>query len=331
MDRVPKTMRELLLEGCRKPYVCRTDLPVPSPGPGEVLLRVKAAGFCHSEMVHYEMGDVSGRKYFTYSNLAQNSFPGGKAPVIPGHENVGVVVTIGEGVTEFKIGDRVGTTLFRQTCGASLSLNAKMIEYISIGYQVTDVCKSGTTNLCDTRENAGINSDGGFTEYMRVHMNWTVPLPDEMPFATAAPLMCADPTIYNSIIRAGKPKGSVTAIMGAGGLGYLSVQFAKAMGYKVAAVETRQPPTELLHTLPPHLIINPRDDVEKALASVSSSFSGAPGSNPVQLQRCHIQGHGDCSRNAEPETQTKGDGGFGYLVKDYHDPGLKGRLVLMVE
>jgi propanol-preferring alcohol dehydrogenase len=120
-------------------------------------------------------------------------------------------VALGQGVTEFKIGDRVGTTLFRQTCGKC------------------DVCTAGTSNLCDTRENAGINSDGGMAEYMRADVNWTVHLPDEMSFETAAPLMCAGSTIYNSIIRTGKPKGSIVALVGVGGLGYLGVQFAKAM------------------------------------------------------------------------------------------------------
>ncbi|CAE6522474.1 unnamed protein product [Rhizoctonia solani] len=353
MDRVPKTMRGFLLEEYRKPYIYHTDLPVPSPRPGEVLLRVKAAGFCHSEMVHYE-----------------NNFPGGKVPVIPGHENVGVVVAIGEDVTEFKIGDRVGTTLFRQTCGNC------------------DVCRSGTTNLCDTRENAGINSDGGFAEYMRADVNWTVSLPDEMPFATAAPLMCAGSTIYNSIIRAGKLKGSIIAIVGTGGLGYLGVQFAKAMGYKVVAIETRQPPTELLLSLPPDLapdlIVNPGDGIEKALVSISSSFGGAPGVATAIVSTDSLEAFSFATRimakqatmvvvgqpkdpipfscndiifkdmtivagmpslkprlkemmdlvvsaGVKVEVKSYPFDKVADLVNDYHDPGLKGRLVLMVE
>ncbi|CAE6481004.1 unnamed protein product [Rhizoctonia solani] len=353
MDQLPKTMRGFRLEAYHQPYVYHTDLPVPSPRSGEVLLRVKAAGFCHSEMVHYE-----------------NNFPGGKVPVIPGHENVGIVVAIGEGVTEFKIGDRVGTTLFRQICGDC------------------DVCRSGTTNLCDTRENAGINSDGGFAEYMRADVNWTVSLPDEMQFVTAAPLMCAGSTIYNSIIRAGKPKGSIIAIVGTGGLGYLGVQFAKSMGYRVVAVETRQPPTELLLSLPPHLapdlIINPRDGIESALASISSSFDSAPGvaaaivsTDPLEafsFATCIMAKQAtmvvvgqprdpipfSCndiifkdmiivagmpslkprlkemvdlvvSAGVQVEVRSYPFEKVAELIKDYHDPGLKGRLVLMVE
>ncbi|KAF8605281.1 GroES-like protein [Ceratobasidium sp. AG-I] len=240
---LPETMKGWLLEDYKKPYVYHEDLPVPTARKGEVLIRVKAAGFCHSEMVHFEGG-----------------FPGGKVPAIPGHENVGIVVALGEGVTEFQVGDRVGTTLFRQTC---------------------DVCTSGTSNLCDTRENAGINSDGGMAEYMRADCNWTVKLPDAMSFEAAAPLMCAGSTIYNSILRAKRPKGSVIAIVGIGGLGYIGVQFAKAMGYKVVAVETREPPIQLLNALPTglaaDLIINPADGVQPALKAISEAFDGAPG------------------------------------------------------
>ncbi|KAH7343370.1 chaperonin 10-like protein [Rhizoctonia solani] len=331
-------MRGLRLEEYRKPYVYHTDLLVPNPRPGEVLLR--------------------------------NNFPGGKVPIVPGHENVGVVVAIHEGVTEFKIGDRVGTTLFRQTCGNC------------------DVCTSGTANLCDTRENAGINSDGGFAEYMRADVNWTVSLPDEMQFATAAPLMCAGSTIYNSIIRAGKPKGSIIAIVGAGGLGYLGVQFAKAMGYRVVAVETRQPPTELLRSLPSHLapdlIVNPGDGIKSALTSISFSFDGAPGvaaaivsTDPLEafsFATCIMAKQAtmvvvgqpkdpipfNCndiifkdmtivagmpspkprlkemvelvmSAGIKVEVKLYPFNKIEELIKDYHDPGLKGRLVLTVE
>ncbi|CEL63725.1 hypothetical protein RSOLAG1IB_05487 [Rhizoctonia solani AG-1 IB] len=353
MDQLPKVMKGLLLEEYGKPYAYHTDLPVPLPKSGEVLLRVKAAGFCHSEMVHYE-----------------NNFPGGRVPVIPGHENVGIVVAIGEGVTEFKIGDRVGTTLFRQTCGKC------------------DVCGSGTTNLCDSRENAGINSDGGFAEYMRVDVSWTVSLPDEMDFVAAAPLMCAGSTIYNSIIRAGKPKGSIIAIVGVGGLGYLGVQFAKAMGYRVVAVETRHPPTELLLSLPSHLapdlIINPKEGLDRALTSITSSFKGALGvaaaivatdpleafsfATHIMAKQATIVVVGQptdpipfscndiifkdmtivagmpslkprlkemvdlvASAGIRVEVKSYSFEKIAELIKDYHDPGLKGRLVLKMD
>ena len=243
---LPKTMCGLRLEEFNKPYVYHTDLPVPTPKPGELLLQIKAAGFCHTETVAMA-GDYAG------VNL----------PVVPGHENVGVVAAVGEGVLDFKVGDRVGTTTFCFACG-----------------QCND-CQKGISNYCDSVKAAGFDVDGGMAEYMRADPVWTVKLPDEMQFETAAPLMCAGSTIYNSIHRAKQPPGALIAIVGIGGLGQLGVQYAKALGYKVVAVDTRQSILDHVGKFPkalaPDLAINPQDGAESALGAIAARFDGARG------------------------------------------------------
>ncbi|CAE6455151.1 unnamed protein product [Rhizoctonia solani] len=245
---LPETMRGLRLEEFNKPYVYHTDLPVPRPRPGEMILKVMAAGFCHTETV-----------------AMSGDYEGVILPVIPGHENVGVVAAVGEGVTEFKVGDRVGTTTFCFSCGACKC----------------DDCQKGISNYCDSVQAAGFTVNGGMAEYMRCDPVWTVKLPDTMSFEKAAPLMCAGSTIYNSIYRAKQPKGAVIAIVGIGGLGQLGVQYAKALGYKVVAVDTRQSILDHIETLPiglaPDLTINPRDGVQAALERISARFGAVRG------------------------------------------------------
>ncbi|KAG8696590.1 hypothetical protein FRC08_007055 [Ceratobasidium sp. 394] len=118
-------------------------------------------------------------------------------------------------------------------------------------------------------------------EYMRADPIWTVKLPDSLAFEAAAPLMCAGSTIFHSIYRANQSKGAIIAISGIGGLGFLGVQYAKALGYKVVAIDTRQSALDHLKTLPlglaPDLAINPLGGVEPALQSISSAFDGASG------------------------------------------------------
>lgn len=92
-----------------------------------------------------------------------------------------------------------------------------------------DDCHAGVSNYCDAIQEAGFTHDGGMAEYMLADPIWTVKLPESMSFEVAAPLMCAGSTVFNSIHRANQPKGAVIAIVGVGGLGYLGVQYAKAL------------------------------------------------------------------------------------------------------
>jgi D-arabinose 1-dehydrogenase-like Zn-dependent alcohol dehydrogenase len=237
-------MKGIFISEFNKPYIYRTDIPTPQlTNPHNMIVQIKAAGFCHTELMALA-GDF-----------------GGKPGFVPGHEPCGVVAVVGPNVTKIKPGDRVGCGLFRNPCNECRE------------------CKRGTTNYCAKVELGGLTVDGGMAEYYLADPNWAVRLPDEMSYETAEPLMCAGSTIYNSILRAGQPKGAVLAIVGLGGLGHLGVQFAKALGYRVVAVDTRSAPIDLVNSLPerfrPDLILNPLNDTpEIAIRKIWEIFPG---------------------------------------------------------
>ncbi|QRV80364.1 alcohol dehydrogenase [Ceratobasidium sp. AG-Ba] len=347
-------MRGYLLEEYNKPYVYHTDLPVPTARPGEILMKIKAASFCHTELAVMS-GD--------YKNV--------KLPVVPGHENVGIVAALGDGVADFEIGDRIATTVFRRGCGHCVE------------------CQNGVSNFCESREEAGFTHHGGMAEYMRCDPIWTVKIPDSMSFELAAPLMCAGSTIFQSIYRANQPKGAIIAISGIGGLGFLGVQYAKALGYKVVAVDTRQSALDHVRTLPSplaaDLVINPLDGIESALQKISSAFDSAPGvgaaivatdalpayafatrimarhgtlvvvglpKDPIPFdhrdiifrdmhitsgtpcQKARLQEMMDLTVSAKIQVDVKvyeGLESLPELVKDYHDPNVKGKLVVKID
>lgn len=245
MPQIPSKMKALLIEEVNKPYTLRTDVAVPKVKPGMILVCSKAAGFCHTDVMA----------------LAGHTNP--PLPTVPGHENVGVVAALGEGVTGFNIGDRVGAYLYRNPCHECRE------------------CKNKTYNYCDKVTLAGLNGDGGMAEYFLADALWTVHLPDALAFEKAAPLMCAGGTVYQSILNAKLDKGKIMAIVGIGGLGHLGVQFAKVMGYRVVAVDTRSAPLDLVSHLPPRLapdlVINPTDGVDKTLERIAATFDGATG------------------------------------------------------
>jgi alcohol dehydrogenase, propanol-preferring len=226
-------------------------------------------------------------------------------------------------------------------------------------------------------------------EYYLADPNWAVHLPDEMEYETAAPLMCAGSTIYHSILRADQSKGSIIAIVGLGGLGHLGVQFAKAMGYKCVAVDTRQPPIDLVMSLSPRfqpdLILNPlKDSVGIALSKIASTFPGAAGVAAAltatdalpafEYSKSIIEKHGTLVFIGQPKEPVSfhyssfisGDltiraGCLGQasvvqemvdlvqkegievhkqvygledterLMRDYHEPGMKGKLIVRVD
>ncbi|KAH8650536.1 chaperonin 10-like protein [Tricladium varicosporioides] len=246
---IPKTMRGNYLEEFGKPYVYHTNIPVPQPRDDELLIRVEIAGYCHTETIVAD-GDYK-------SHL----------PLIPGHENVGTIAWIGPKITQsFAIGDRVGTSLFQRSCG-------KCPECTHL--------TNSTPNFCRQTELAGLTQHGGMAEYLIADPYWTVKLPDELSFEQAAPLMCAGSTMFNSLRAARLEKGGLVAIVGVGGLGHLGVQFAKAMGYKTIAIDTRSEPLDLVSSFEPRfrpdLILNPSQGVEHALSAIQSRFPNATG------------------------------------------------------
>jgi D-arabinose 1-dehydrogenase-like Zn-dependent alcohol dehydrogenase len=177
------------------------ELEVPDPGSGEVRIRVKACGVCHSDAII-----VEGRR------------PGISYPRVPGHEVAGVVDALGTGVTDWREGQRVGVGWHGGHDGTCPE------------------CRRGDFRLCRNEKNPGLSYDGGYQEYMLAPVEALVPIPDSLSDIDAAPLLCAGSNTYNALRRAGALPGDLVAVQGIGGLGHLGIQFANKFGYKVAAV-----------------------------------------------------------------------------------------------
>jgi D-arabinose 1-dehydrogenase-like Zn-dependent alcohol dehydrogenase len=174
---------------------------LPEPATGEVRVRVHACGVCHSDLL-----------------VTQGLWPGIDYPRVPGHEVAGVVDALGEGVSGFAVGDRVGLGWHGGhdgTCGA---------------------CSAGRFKDCTNAGVTGITMDGGYAEYVVAPAVALARVPEGMPFSVAAPILCAGVTTFNSLRNCGARSGDLVAVQGLGGLGHLGVQYARAMGFEVVAL-----------------------------------------------------------------------------------------------
>ncbi|NBE49957.1 alcohol dehydrogenase catalytic domain-containing protein [Streptomyces boluensis] len=188
------------------------DVATPQPGPGQVLVRVRASGLCHNDLL-----------------LTDGSFPfPARDDVVVGHEAAGDVVAVGAGVTTRKVGDRVGATWVQGTCGEC--------DYCKLNLPLTG--QSGMN--CARPTMTGITTQGTHAEYAAVTAESTVLLPDQLSYEQAAPVLCAGYTAW-SALRAADPKPHErVAVLGIGGLGHLAVQFSRACGFDTVAI-TRSP------------------------------------------------------------------------------------------
>jgi propanol-preferring alcohol dehydrogenase len=182
------------------------DVPDPRPADNQVLIKIKACGVCHSNL-HMIEGDF---KVF--------GIPA-KLPIIPGHEIAGVVEEVGKDVKGFGVGDRVGVQVLYESC--------RTCEY----------CLSGNENLCLERKGTGESVDGGYAEYIVAPYDFIYRLPDNLGFEEAAPLFCPGVTAYRAVKRAGVGLGQRVAVIGVGGVGHMSLQFAKLAGAETAAID----------------------------------------------------------------------------------------------
>jgi len=198
------------------------EVPVPDPGPGQVLVRVVASGVCHTDL-HAADGDWPVKP---------------KLPFIPGHEGVGYVAALGAGVTSLREGDAVGVPWLHSACGEC--------EY----------CLTGWETLCPRQQNTGYSVDGGFAEYLLAPAAYVGRLPDRVDFIQAAPILCAGVTTYKGLKETDTKPGDWVVISGVGGLGHLAVQYAKAMGLHVAAVDVADEKLELARELGAELTVN---------------------------------------------------------------------------
>ncbi len=170
------------------------EIPVPSVGERDVLVRIKAAGICHSD-AHYRAG----------------TSPVGTLPQTLGHEVAGVVEEAGSQVTDLKVGDRV-CLHYLLTCGDCY------------------YCTLGSEQFCPSGRMIGKHCDGGYAEYIAVPARSAVPLPDEIPFEQGAILMCSSSTTFHALRKTRLAAGETVAVFGVGGLGMSAIQLAKAMG-----------------------------------------------------------------------------------------------------
>lgn len=170
----------------------------PEPGMGEVLLRVAACGICHTDL-----------------HVVEGELPPHKRPVVPGHQIVGRVEAVGSEVTRFKVGDRAGVPWLHWTCG-------------ECGF-----CSSGRENLCLGATFTGYDADGGYAEYAVVHQDFALFLPDGLPDAEAAPLLCAGIIGYRALRLAGLAPGLALGMYGFGASAHLALQVAVHAGAQV--------------------------------------------------------------------------------------------------
>jgi propanol-preferring alcohol dehydrogenase len=186
------------------------EVPIPAISEEDILVRVRAAGICHSD-AHYRAGRSAM----------------GMMPITLGHEVAGEVEMIGRQVTTVKAGDRV-CLHYNITCGECY------------------YCKSGNEQFCNTVKMLGHHVDGGYAEYVSVPARNAIPLPDEIPFAEGATLMCASATAFHALHKGRVKAGETVAVFGVGGLGMSAIQLAKAMGaVEVYAVDIKQDKFEL--------------------------------------------------------------------------------------
>lgn len=200
-----KTMKAAVVHEFGKPLRVE-EVPIPTPGPGEVLIRVVANGVCHTDL-HSVQGDWPARP---------------KLPFIPGHEGAGIIAAVGPGVTHLKEGDPAGVAWLHDSCG--------WCEY----------CRTGWDALCLAQRNSGFSVNGSFAEYVIGSAFYVGRLPKNPDFAAMAPMLCAGVTTYKGIKETETKPGEWIVISGVGGLGQLGIEYAKAMGLHVAAVDVTE-------------------------------------------------------------------------------------------
>jgi alcohol dehydrogenase, propanol-preferring len=213
-------MKAAILHQAGKPLIVE-EIGKPQPGPGEILIQVKASGVCHTDL-----------------HLMSGEWRLPKLPLVLGHEAVGVVESVGAGVKNFKAGDRTGIPWIYSTCGEC------------------EFCSSDREPLCPAIVVTGFMVDGGFAEYVKAPASHAIVVPPELSFADAAPLYCAALTAYRALKISGARVGDTVAIWGVGGLGHYAVQIAHAMGSRVVAVDVAAPKLELARALGADLTID---------------------------------------------------------------------------
>jgi len=174
---------------------------IPEPARGQVRIKVEACGICHSDAL-----------------VKEGHWPGIQYPRVPGHEIAGRIDAVGADVTNWMPGQRVGVGWHGGHCF------------------VCDACRRGDFINCQNEKITGITHDGGYQEYMISPAEAVAAIPDDLPAADAAPLLCAGITVFNALRNSGARPGDLVAIQGIGGLGHLGIQYARQMGFRTFAI-----------------------------------------------------------------------------------------------
>lgn len=218
---LPKTMKAAVVREFGKPLSIE-EMPVKRPGRNELLVKVVASGVCHTDL-HAANGDWPVKP---------------KLPLIPGHEGLGYVAAVGEDVDYVKEGDIVGVPWLYSACGHC------------------EHCITGWETLCESQQNGGYSVDGGYAQYVIADARYVGHLPAGINFTEMAPILCAGVTVYKGLKETEVKPGEWVAISGIGGLGHVAVQYAKAMGLHVAAIDVADEKLALAKKLGADIVVN---------------------------------------------------------------------------
>lgn len=210
---------------------------IPKPTPGTVRIKVQACGICHSDV-------------FVKDGL----FPNIQYPRVPGHEVAGVIDAVGDGVTNWSVGQRVGMGWFGGNCNEC------------------EACRRGEFILCKKAKTPGVTFDGGYAEYMIAPKEGLALIPDELSAVDAAPLLCAGITTFNALRNSSARPGDLVAVLGIGGLGHLAVQYCAKMGFNTVAIARGKDKAALAKKLgAKHYIDSQSSDVAKELQKLGGA------------------------------------------------------------
>lgn len=240
MSKLPKKMKAAVAYEFNKPLKIE-EVAVPEVTPGKILVKLAASGVCHTDL-HAVSGDWPVKPTL---------------PLIPGHEGAGEVVAVGAGVDFIKEGDRVGVPWLYSACGHC------------------EFCHTAWETLCLSQKNAGYSVNGCYAEYVLADPNYVGIIPKALSFEAAASILCAGVTVYKGIKETDTRPGQWIVIAGIGGLGHMAVQYAKAMGLHVVAIDIHDKQLELAKKLGSDMVINAAK--EDPVARVQKELGGAHG------------------------------------------------------
>jgi len=238
--RLPVTMQAAVVRTFGQDLTIE-EVAIPTPGPGQALVKLISSGVCHTDL-HAVEGDWPVKP---------------SPPFIPGHEGVGEVVALGEGVTNLDLGERVGNAWLWSACGTC--------QY----------CRTGWETLCESQQNGGYSVDGSFGHYMLVDARFAVKIPAGSDPIDIAPVLCAGVTVYKGLKMTEARPGQWVVISGIGGLGHIAVQYAKAMGLRVAAVDIADDKLALASKHGAEIVVNALN--EDPIAAIQKATGGAHG------------------------------------------------------